>query len=63
MCATWSRAYLHHLVKAGEMLGAMLMTQHNIHFYQEMMQGIRESIAEGRFANFVADFRRDYQRA
>ncbi|MGB3928061.1 MAG: tRNA guanosine(34) transglycosylase Tgt, partial [Sphingobium sp.] len=62
VCATWSRAYLHHLVKAGEMLGAMLMTQHNIHFYQELMQAIRESIAGGRFATFAADFRRQYQR-
>jgi len=62
VCATWSRAYLHHLVKAGEMLGAMLMTQHNIHFYQAMMQAIRDSIAEGRFASFSANFRRDYQR-
>ncbi len=62
VCATWSRAYLHHLVKAGEMLGAMLMTQHNIHFYQELMQAIRGSIADGHFARFAADFRRDYQR-
>ena len=62
VCATWSRAYLHHLVKTGEMLGAMLMTQHNIHFYQELMQGIREAIAAGRFAAFAAQFRRDYQR-
>ena len=44
------------------MLGAMLMTQHNIHFYQELMQGIREAIAAGRFAAFAAQFRRDYQR-
>ena len=63
VCATWGRAYLHHLVKAGEMLGAMLMTQHNIHFYQALMQEIRDSIAAGRFARFAADFRRDYQRA
>ncbi len=62
VCTTWSRAYLHHLVKAGEMLGAMLMTQHNIHFYQDLMQAIRTSIAEGRFAAFAADFRRDYLR-
>ena len=62
VCATWSRAYLHHLVKAGEMLGAMLMTQHNIHFYQELMQGLRDSIAAGRLASFAADFRRDYRR-
>ncbi|WP_088181777.1 tRNA guanosine(34) transglycosylase Tgt [Sphingobium sp. Z007] len=62
VCATWSRAYLHHLVKAGEMLGAMLMTQHNIHFYQELMQGLRDNIAAGTLAEFTADFRRDYQR-
>ncbi|MEA3388615.1 tRNA guanosine(34) transglycosylase Tgt [Sphingobium sp. CCH11-B1] len=62
VCATWSRAYLHHLVKAGEMLGAMLMTQHNIHFYQELMQGLRDSIAAGRLASFATDFRRDYRR-
>ncbi|BAV64390.1 tRNA guanosine(34) transglycosylase Tgt [Sphingobium cloacae] len=63
VCSTWSRAYLHHLVKAGEMLGAMLMTQHNIHFYQDLMQNIRDSIAEGRFAAFAAGFRNDYRRA
>jgi queuine tRNA-ribosyltransferase len=62
VCTTWSRAYLHHLVKAGEMLGAMLMTQHNIHFYQSLMAGIRESIAEGRFAAFAADFRARYRK-
>jgi queuine tRNA-ribosyltransferase len=62
VCATWSRAYLHHLVKAGEMLGAMLMTQHNIHFYQELMQGLRDNIAAGTLATFTADFRRDYRR-
>ncbi|WP_375196914.1 tRNA guanosine(34) transglycosylase Tgt [Sphingobium sp.] len=63
VCSTWSRAYLHHLVKAGEMLGAMLMTQHNIHFYQSLMQAIRDAIAAGRFAGFAAHFRRDYRRA
>jgi queuine tRNA-ribosyltransferase len=62
VCATWSRAYLHHLVKAGEMLGAMLMTQHNIHFYQALMQGLRDNIAAGTLAGFTADFRRDYRR-
>tara|TARA_R110000868_G_scaffold75144_22_gene217050 strand:- start:2783 stop:3925 length:1143 start_codon:yes stop_codon:yes gene_type:complete len=62
VCTTWSRAYLHHLVKAGEMLGAMLMTQHNIHFYQALMQGMRDAIAAGQFAAFTAAFRRDYQR-
>ncbi|MDX3900318.1 MAG: tRNA guanosine(34) transglycosylase Tgt [Sphingobium sp.] len=63
VCATWSRAYLHHLVKAGEMLGAMLMTEHNIHFYQALMQGLRDAIGEGRLAAFAADFRAGYGRA
>lgn len=63
VCATWSRAYLHHLVKAGEMLGAMLMTQHNIHFYQELMQGLRDSIATGNLDGFASDFRFNYRKA
>ena len=59
-CGTYSRAYLHHLVKAGEILGAMLMTEHNIAFYQQLMQGLRDAIAAGRLAAFATDFRRDY---
>lgn len=59
-CTGWSRAYLHHLVKAKEILGAMLMTQHNIHFYQSLMQHMRDAIAEGRFAQFAKDFRARY---
>ena len=59
-CGTYSRAYLHHLNKAGEILGAMLMTEHNIAFYQQLMQAMRDAIGEGRFAAFVSDFRRDY---
>jgi queuine tRNA-ribosyltransferase len=59
-CADYSRAYLHHLVKAGEMLGAMLLTEHNLTFYQQLMQGMRGAIGEGRFAAFAADFRRGY---
>ena len=59
-CGTYSRAYLHHLVKAGEILSAMLMTEHNIAFYQHLMQTMRDAISEGRFAAFAADFRRDY---
>jgi queuine tRNA-ribosyltransferase len=60
VCGTWDRAYLHHLVKAGEMLGAMLMTQHNLHFYQQVMAGLRGAIEEGRLTAFANDFRRDY---
>ncbi len=59
-CASYSRAYLHHLVKSGEMLGAMLMTEHNLWFYQALMQAMREAIINGRFAAFAAQFRRDY---
>ncbi len=62
VCTTWSRAYLHHLVKSGEMLGAMLMTQHNIHFYQALMAAMRNAIGEGRFAAFAADFRGGYRK-
>ncbi|MCT2400846.1 tRNA guanosine(34) transglycosylase Tgt [Novosphingobium mangrovi (ex Huang et al. 2023)] len=59
-CGTYSRAYLHHLIRSGEILGAMLLTEHNISFYQQLMQGMRDAIGEGRFAAFAADFRRDY---
>jgi len=59
-CASYGRAYLHHLVKAGEILGAMLLTEHNLSFYQQLMQTMRDAIGEGRFAAFAADFRRGY---
>ena len=62
VCTTWSRAYLHHLVRSGEMLGAMLMTQHNLNFYQALMAGMRDAIMQGRFAAFAADFRARYLR-
>ncbi|MGN6621430.1 MAG: tRNA guanosine(34) transglycosylase Tgt [Sphingomonas sp.] len=60
VCATWSRAYLHHLVRAGEILGAMLMTEHNIWFYQALMADLRTAIGEGRLAQFARDFREGY---
>jgi len=60
VCATWSRAYLHHLIRSKEMLGAMLMTQHNLHFYQALMAAMRDAITAGGFAGFAKDFRRDY---
>lgn len=59
-CGTYSRAYLHHLVRSGEILGSMLMTEHNISFYQQLMQGMRDAIAAGTFVQFAADFRRNY---
>jgi queuine tRNA-ribosyltransferase len=60
VCGTWSRAYLHHLVRAGEILGAMLMTEHNLWFYQVLMADLRAAIAEARIAAFADAFRRDY---
>lgn len=60
--AAVSRAYLHHLIKAGEMLGAMLMTQHNIGFYQQLMGNLRAAIAESRLTDFAAGFLARYQR-
>ena len=50
----YSRAYLHHLVKSGEMLGAMLLTWSNLAYYQELMAGVRGAIAAGSYADFVA---------
>ena len=55
-CRSYSRAYLHHLTKAGEILGAMLLTWHNLHYYQDLMRTIRAAITEGRFGTFQQDF-------
>ena len=60
VCSTWSRAYLHHLVRSGEILGAMLMTEHNIAFYEALMADLREAIAHGRLTAFANDFRALY---
>jgi queuine tRNA-ribosyltransferase len=52
----FSRAYLRHLDRCGEMLGPQLATIHNLHYYQELMAGLRDAIAAGALADFVADF-------
>lgn len=59
-CGKYSRAYLHHLFKSGEILGAMLLTEHNLTFYQLLMAAMRKAIAGQNFASFAADFRRSY---
>ena len=61
-CTRFERAYVHHLVKSGEILGAMLMTQHNLWFYQRLMQGLREAIAGQRLQAFAAEFLERYRR-
>ena len=58
VCQSYSRAYLRHLFQAGEMLGPILLTSHNLHFYQGLMTGLRAAIAEGRLSAFAEDFAR-----
>ena len=53
-CARHGRAYLHHLFRAEEMLGPMLLTWHNLTYYQSLMRGMREAIVQGRFAAHAA---------
>jgi queuine tRNA-ribosyltransferase len=61
--ARYERAYLHHLVKSGETLGAMLLSYANVQFYQELMARAREAIEQGRFASFTEEVRRRYAAA
>jgi len=60
-CTHWDRAYLHHLVRSGEILGAMLMTEHNIWFYQRLMADLRSAIAAQGLAGFASSFMNRYR--
>ncbi len=61
-CENHSRAYLHHLVKSNEILGAMLLTEHNIFYYQDLMRDIRQEIENKNFDNFYNNFfAKDFQ--
>ena len=60
-CKSYSRAYLHHLFKADEMLGPMLLTWHNLTFYQTLMQGLRAAISDGVLTEFAARFLARYR--
>ncbi len=55
----FSRAYLNHLVRSGEILGAMLLTWHNLYYYQDLMRRMRDAIQAGRFSAFAAEFAAD----
>ncbi|WP_432698729.1 tRNA guanosine(34) transglycosylase Tgt [Marinobacterium sp. YM272] len=55
-CKNFSRAYLHHLDKCGEILGSQLNTIHNLHYYQVLMAGLRGALEQGTLSDFVADF-------
>jgi len=61
-CQNFSRAYLHHLHRCGEILGARLNTIHNLHYYLELMQDMRKAIEEARFAEFRVQFSADRAR-
>lgn len=61
-CKNFSRAYMHHLDRCGEMLGPMLSSIHNLHYYLNLMQEIRDALDAGRFGEFAAQFRTDRQR-
>jgi queuine tRNA-ribosyltransferase len=56
-CRGYSRAYLHHVCKSGEIIASMLTTWHNLHYYQELMAGLRDAIGAGTLAEFSAAFR------
>ncbi|MFN3208890.1 MAG: tRNA guanosine(34) transglycosylase Tgt [Roseovarius sp.] len=55
-CRNYSRAYLHHVFRSQEIISSMLLTWHNLHYYQEIMEGMRGAIAEGRFGTWEAGF-------
>lgn len=55
-CCNYSRAYLHHVFRSQEIISSMLLTWHNLHYYQELMKSMRAAIAAGEFARFEADF-------
>lgn len=55
-CRNYSRAYLHHVFRSQEMISGMLLTWHNLHYYQELMQGMRDAISAGQFKAFEAEF-------
>jgi len=55
-CSNYSRAYLHHVFRSQEIISSMLLTWHNLHYFQEIMQGMRDAIAEGRFTAWQAAF-------
>ena len=62
-CATWDRAYIHHLVRSAEILGSMLMTEHNLWFFQRLMACLRDAIGAGRLDQHASAFIEQYRGA
>ncbi|WP_299663553.1 tRNA guanosine(34) transglycosylase Tgt [uncultured Ruegeria sp.] len=61
-CSSYSRAYLHHVFRSNEMISGMLLTWHNLHYFQEIMQSMRDAIADGTFADWQAQFHAQRER-
>jgi queuine tRNA-ribosyltransferase len=61
-CRNHSRAYLHHLIRSEEILGAMLLTWHNVHYYQDIMRGLRGAIEAGSLGHWIAAFEAEQER-
>lgn len=61
-CQSYSRAYLHHVFRAGEMISGMLLTWHNLTYYQDIMEGMRTAISKGQFSTWEADFNKERAR-
>ena len=55
-CTSYSRAYLHHVLRSQEIIASMLLTWHNLHYYQQLMQGLRDAIASKTLSQFIAGF-------
>ncbi len=55
-CSSYTRAYLHHVFRASEMISGMLLTWHNLHYFQEIMQGMRDAISAGSFLDWRSEF-------
>jgi len=55
-CGNYSRAYLHHVFKAQEIISSMLLTWHNLHYYQQLMASLRKAIEQGRLTAFASQF-------
>ena len=62
-CRNFSRAYLHHVIKAKEIIASMLVTWHNLHYYQQLMSEIRGALLTGKFDAYARDFHRNWKRA
>ncbi len=60
-CRAYSRAYLHHVFRSGEIIASMLLTWHNLHYYQELMSGLRAAISAGTLAAYAAAFEAAYR--